>query len=265
MAASERTSFFYHASALALSGHITRPLDHLIEVQAGTALPTTGGHGSARVENFRFDTMVSFKAGYSLVSGSEKIRDGKIVHTTLSTAVVEGLNILDVVTADRIVARLASSFEPGTHESRILVIGSKFENLSIAGCKIDIELHHEWALKLDTFEATRKEFETNQDFRKMAEDPFAPGNLPAKVEPHGIICCSIVKEVKPAKCPGVISHGHHGHVLVVPEFGKIFLAEVMFEHGRKTLTMLRVELGSPCSANVLAVQANSNGRPPGGP
>jgi hypothetical protein len=85
------------------------------------------------------------------------------------------------------------------------------------------------------------------------------------VEAHGIICCSIVKEVKPAKCPGIISHGHHGHVLVVPEFGKIFLAEVVFQHGCKTLTMLRVDLGSPSSGGVTAGQANSNGRPPGGP
>ena len=91
MAAPEHTSFLYHASALALSGHIARPMNHLIEVQAGTTLPTTGGHGSARVENFRFDTMVSFKAGYSLVSGSEKIKGDKVIHTTLSQAVTRAI------------------------------------------------------------------------------------------------------------------------------------------------------------------------------
>lgn len=265
MAAPEHTPFLYHASALAFSGHITRPLNHLIEVQAGTTLPTTGGHGSARVDNFRFDTMVSFKAGYSLVSGSEKIKGDKVIHTTLSQTVIEGLNILDVVTADRIVARLASSYEPGSKEPRIVLVGSKFENLNIAGCKIDVDLNHEWTMKLDTFEATRKEFESNQEFRKMAEDPFAPVELAPRVEPHGIICCSIVKDVKPAKCPGVSSHGHHGHVLVVPEFGKIFLAEVVFQHGCKTLTMLRVDLGSPSNGGMTAGQASSNGRPPGGP
>jgi hypothetical protein len=145
------------------------------------------------------------------------------------------------------------------------MIGSRFENLCIAGCKIEVELHHELGLKLDTFEATRKEFESNQDFRKMADDPFDPGKLPKKLEAHGIIRCSLVKEVQPAKCPGIARHGHHGHVLAVQEFGKIHLAEVVFEYGRKILTMLRIELGSPNGGALTAVQADSNGRPPSGP
>ena len=262
-ASSLHSSFLYHASAFALSGHLKRPLDHLIEVQAGSTLPTTGGHGSARVENFRFNQMISFKAGYSQVSGSEKEQRGKVVHATLATCAIEGLNILDVVTADRVVARLASSFASGT-ESRILVMGSRFENLRIAGHKIDIELHHELAMKLDTFEAVRKEFESNEEFRKMSDDPFKPGNLPKKIDVNGVVRCSLVKEFKPGKCPGVEHRGHHGHVLVVPEFGAIHLAEVVFEHGRKILTMLRIELGSPNGGGTTVVQADSNGRPPSG-
>ena len=183
--------FHYHANAHVLSGHFTRPIHHDIAVQAATSLPTTGGVGSARVENFRFNEHVSFKAGYSHVSGSPKEQKGKTVHTTMATAVVEGLNILDVVTADRIVARLSSSYDPddkeSPEESRILIIGSRFENLRIAGCRIEVDLHHELALKLDTFESVRKEFQNNADFRKMAEDPFDKGKLPGKIEAHGVV------------------------------------------------------------------------------
>src|SRR5579859_766982 len=255
-------SFNYHASAHALSGQLTRPENHLIQVQAGTALPSTGGQHASRVENFRYGGTVSFTAGHSHVSGSEKIEKNKTIHTTLATTAIEGLNILDMVTADRIVTRLASSYESGD-ESRILVIGSRFENLRIAGCKIHVELHHELALRLDTFAAVRKEYESNKDFRKMTDDPFEPRKLPAKVEAHEVVRCSLVKELQPPKCPGIVSHGHCGHVLVVPEFGQIYLAEVQFEHGRKTLRMLRVELGSPNGGTLIVAEADSNGRPPG--
>jgi hypothetical protein len=276
----KRPPFLYHASALALSGHLVRPLEHLIEVQAGSALPTSGGHGSARVENYRFNQMVSFKAGYSQVSGSEKKVGDKVFHTTLSTAVVEGLNILDMITADRIVARLSSSFEekidasgkPLIKESRILILGSLFENLRVAGCKIDVHLDHELAIKLDTFENAIKEYNGNAEFKKKVDHPYVgeDGSNDSEkeaengIQNHGVIHCSLVKELLPKKCPGVVHYGHHGHVLVVPEFGRIFLAEVVLEYGRKILTMLRVELNSPCSGGFTASQADSNGRLPGG-
>lgn len=256
-------NFYFHANAHVLSGQLTRPIQHVIEVQAATSLPTIGGVGSARVDNFRFNEHVSFRAGYSHVSGSKKEEHDKISYTTMATAVVEGLNILDVVTADRIVARLSSSFDPsGDQEPRILIIGSRFENLRIAGHRVDVELHHELALKLDTFEAVRKEFASSADFRKMAEDPFDRAKLPNKIESHGVAHCSLVKDVQPAKCPGVARHGHYGHVLEIPEFGKIYLAEILFQHGRKTLTMLRLELGSPNGGAMTVAAADSNGQPP---
>jgi len=262
-------SYHYHAGAHALSGHLTRPLEHVIEVQAGTTLPTTGGHGSSRIEDFRFNEMVSFDAAYSQVSGSEKkVENGNTIHTTLATSVVEGLNILDVVTADRVVARLSSSYDLGD-ESRILVLGSRFENLRIAGFKIEVVLHHELILELNSFEKVIVEFGKNGEFWKMAHAPVAPGEspkkLPAKVEKHGVVRCSMVKELQPEKCPGIVRHGHYGHVLVVPDFGKIHLAEILFEYGRKTLTMLRIELGSPNGGALTVTEATSNGRPPGGP
>src|SRR5260370_17180583 len=91
--------YHYHANAHVLSADFVRPVQHVIEVQAGTSLPTTGGVGRARVENFRFDEVVSFTRGYSHVSGSVKVQGSERIHTTHATAPVEGLNILDVVTA----------------------------------------------------------------------------------------------------------------------------------------------------------------------
>jgi hypothetical protein len=253
--------FHYHASGRVLSGRFNRPEQHRIEVQAGTILSVSGGYENSRVENFRLAELVSFKAGYSHVSGSEKVLDDKVIHTTQVTSVVEGLNILDMVTADRIVARMASSYEQGD-ESKILMLGSRFENLRIAGKKVDVELHEDLGMKLDTFAAVRKEFETNAEFRAMAENFFEPGKLPKRIEIDGVMRCSLVKKVSPGEFTAIERHGRCGHIFVIPEFGKVHLAEVLFEHGRKILTMLRLELGSPIDGDVEVVEADSNGRPP---
>ena len=263
------TPFLYHAHAHAFSGHITRPFDHLVEVQAGTTLPISGGHGGSRVENFRFDGFASFKAGYSQVSGSEKfVTDArgqeKCIHTTLASSVVEELNILDMNTADRVVSRIAASYESGD-EGESVVLGTQFENLRINGCKIEVDLHHDLALKIKTFAAARELFAKDADFRKMAESAFGLWKLPAQIEPHGVIHCSLVKELTPGKLPGIERHGRFGHVLVVPEFGKIHLAELTLTHGSKTLTMIRVELGSPNGGGATVSQSGNNGRPPGTP
>jgi hypothetical protein len=255
MPAPEYSTFHYHANAHALSARLHRPVEHLIEVQAASSLPTTGGHGRARVDNFRFNEFVSFRAGYSHVSGSEQSDSGKDYRTTLATAAVEGLNLFDVVTADRVVGRLASSYEFGEDEPRIVLLGSKYENLQIAGCPVTVELHHEVIAELDTLGALQKEFKNNAEFRKMTETPFASKEK-QKPEAQGVFLCSLVKKIH-IDCPGVEPVGSHG--LRIPKFGCIYLGEVYVGHGRRTLTMIRFELGSPVSGTGTAVQADVNG------
>src|SRR5256885_5731632 len=195
--------FHYHGSAHALSLHFHRPVQHLIEVQAATSLPITGGHGNARVDKFRFNDLVSFTAGYTHVSGSEQKDDDNLFHTTLVTSVVEGFNLLDAVTADRIVARLSASHEQDKdEETRIIFLGTRFENLRILGCPVNVDLHHELFLKLDTFEAIRKEFASNADLKKIAEDPFNSGTKLKTPDPYGVLLCSLVKNIQ-TTCPGV--------------------------------------------------------------
>ncbi len=248
-------TYSYNAHGHALSGRITRPFEQIIEVQAGMSLPTTGGYGSSRVENFRLKEIVSFKAAYTQVSGSQKKED--LSHTTLVSSTIEGLNILDVVTADRLVARLAAHHPPQHEEPHIVLLGSHFDNLRIAGCPVQVELDHELFLRMDTFQGVRKEFESNAEFRKMAEDPIHTGRPQKLPGPCGVLYCSLVKDMKTA-CPGV---KRHGHVFDVPQFGRIFVAEVLAEFGKRTLTMLRMDLGSPTSGPIVAGQVQGNGQP----
>jgi hypothetical protein len=278
MEGSTEKRFLYHATAHALSGQFWRPFQKVIEIQAPSSLPTIGGVGHSRVENFRLDSFVSFKAGYTHVLGSKKeATDAKgrsrTTHTTQVTSTVEGLNILDVVTADRIVARLTSTHDPedekANGEARIILTGSKFENFRIAGCEVDVRLLHKLFLDLDTFGAVRGLPEEHDFWNIAAETAQAiePGAKLAKKKPdtHETLLCSVVKEAKfkcldegEDVCAGVTRYGRHR--FHVKEFGSIYLGEVVFQHGQKTLTMLRIEFGSPNGGSLAGVEAFSNGR-----
>src|SRR5215813_6630279 len=251
--------FHYHANAHVLSAVFARPVQHLVEVQGASSLSTTGGHGTAMVQDFHFQHFLSVKRGYTHVSGSPQEIDGKTHFTTLATAVAEGLNILDVVTADRIVARFSSNHTLDDTEPNFTLIGTKFENLQIAGCKTDVEIDVGFFQKISTFEAAIKEYKSNREFRKMAEAPFESNEAWPEPQLHVAILFSIANLKKMnTTCPGV---DRKGHCFIIPKFGKLFLGEILLQYGRRTLTMVRFELGSPVSANGTAIQLDSNGSP----
>lgn len=233
-------SYHYHAEGHAFSGEFRRPVKHTIDALAGSSLPLTGGQGRAHVDSFEIDKLVSLRKAYSHVSGSEAAAG---IHTSHSTAVIEGLNILDIVTADRVVARLTSEHAPKPSEGHIIALGSKFENLRISGCPVDVQFDHELFLKHKTFEDLRKNLAGLKKSGRMAE------------ESHGVILCSLVKSVK-VECPGLEVQGH---VIIVPHFGKIYLGEVLIEVGFKRLSMMRLELGSPHEGLLSATETSING------
>ncbi|HME11526.1 MAG TPA: choice-of-anchor P family protein [Candidatus Acidoferrum sp.] len=254
MAGVKRT-FHYNACAHVFSGQFNRPIQHDIEVQAPVSLPTIGGHGNARVENFRVKEFASFKAGYSHVSGSEHVDGDKTFYTTLSTATVEGLNILDVITADRLVSRVSSFWTNKDDEPHFSFSGSAFDNLRIAGCPIHVEIKSKLISELPRFSDVGKELANNEKFRKMAQDSFPDGGFDI-TKHNGVIFCSLATDLA-AEAPGVTAKGH---VITVPHFGKVYLAEVLIEHFRRTLTMIRLELGSPVGGSGVVAQSGSNGR-----
>lgn len=257
-------TFHYHANAHVLSASFTRPVQHLVEVQGASSLPTIGGHGRGQVEDFRFNHFLSIKRGYTHVSGSAQKAEvegkKKTYYTTLVTAVAEGVNIFDVVHAERIVARFASSYTLDDGEPHFTLVGSKFDNLQIGGCKTEVPIDVTLFERMDTFEEARNEFKNSPEFSKMVEGPFdAKGNKLPEVPEHGAILCSIVnlKEMK-TECPGVVRKGHS---FTIPKFGRLFLGEILLQPSRRTLTMVRFELGSPVSGAGTVVQLDSNGSP----
>jgi hypothetical protein len=242
MAALYRIPFHFHAEGHAFSGEFRHPAWCPIPAQASASLPTIGGHASADVENFHFQDFVSFKSAHTHVSGKHRRND---TYATHATTTIHGLNILGVVTADLIVSRLTALHSPKLPEAHIIAEDSRFEGLRIKGEDVKVILRHDLLVKCKTFDDLKEGIASDKKNGKM-------------VEPYDkVAICSLVEKIE-TKMKGV---DPKRHLIEVPNFGKIFLAEVFAEPGRRVLTMIRLELGSPHVADITVAEASTNGKP----
>lgn len=251
--ASNPKLYLYHAHGHALSGRIERPFTDVVDVQAASSLSMSGGHGTAVAKDFSYRNLLSFKAATTHVSGSH---DAGGNHTSMVSICVEGLNVMDVVTADRIVARITCHHKPGEDEPSIAISGSHFDNLKIAGTHVPVEIDHELFQRIDTFDSALKEIDKNKDFKQKALDPFNTGRLLKKPAREGMLLCSCVNTL--SHVPGAAQERHW---YVVPQFGRVFVGEVVSQYQKRRLTMLRIELGSPVQGTIVALDGQGNGLP----
>ena len=250
-----KLNFLYHGGAVAASGYITLPFQESMPIQASASLPVTGGHGSAVAHKFSHRDYFSFDRAETHVVGSFSEKDG--AHGTLATTTIDGVNILNVVTCDRIVARVTSKHPGDGAEPSFVPLGSRFENLRIAGHRIDVELatdlfseHHTWT-KLT--EAHRSKKEVREDLERLALH---------KIEKLGdggqMIACSLARNLD--KLPGGLTRNGHG--IYVPHFGTVYLGEYFVKARMHRLLMLHVDLGCSIEGCYGAGGADGNGEWP---
>jgi hypothetical protein len=249
-----KKTYIYNAHAYGFSGAIDRPFAHSKEVHAGSALPTTGGFERARAENFRLQEVFTYGAAHTIVSGNRNEKDGSF--NALASATLEGLNILDMVTADRVVARVSSKQYIDELEPTILTLGTRIENLRIAGCPVQVEFDNDLFRRFATFKSFMDEYNGNQQTQQVLQTRLL-GNKPKSDVPDflherynwfdkdkfgskGIVLCTLVKEIK-TNCPELQIYGN---VVVVPQFGKIYFGEIALQRDQRELSTFRVELGS---------------------
>ena len=274
----------YYAEADVLSAELEQPLRDEIKPRVHVKLPKDGHYQFKKAEPFRFEGILSYESGYTQVAGHPSSKTAGF--TTLATSVLEGLNVLDVVTADRVVAQI-STVHPayGTGQvPSVTFLGTRFDNLKIGGHEVGV------TRKLDILGPRRDDdtsyFEDDEVLGRIStqyETIAAAENLPewaARDYPKGRptlngsgrLECSVVSGVTDA--PGT----PFGHVIDLPHFGKIFLGELQVERepgnpnkgiydGYKFhLTMIRLEMGclAKGTAKIVALDANGKGKGGGG-
>ncbi len=293
MNASTKRVMYYHADASPVGGHITHPMEHVLHSHGSVSLSQAGGHMHARVEEYKLEGLLDCGAAYSKVHGTQRKENGN--WTTLVTSVIERVNVMEVVTCDRIVSRLATEHPSDGYYPAVSFVGTQFQNLRIAGRAVTVPIDLELLSSKETRAQAAHRRQTAAGGQHGAEpmqilypdkpwpevDTFVAKaeaqaaailnstNAPSWLKDRyrwmhtkdarvkkGYIACSLVDEVQ-----GTDPQSTFGHVVHVPGFGNVFLGELLVSEAAFNLTMLRVEMGCAADGNIAFGTTRGNGRP----
>ncbi len=268
-------TFFFHGQGVGLGGVVTRPFQRSLEAQAGASLPITGGkaygnRGPYNVPNPGNPDIVSIQSAETTVTG-ELV--GSVYRTEVTTIVTK-LSVRDIVTADNIVANIISEHDPSNPEPSIRFTGSKIDNLRINGQEVKVDIDDTLFTDQGTYSKFKKMFDDGDaGFKKDLRKRFLWGDLNPDEVPdcwreqydfaqkqkslpmaQGLVPCSIVKG---ASAGG--GYQAYRHILTIPDFGAIFLGEVLMQDYARRLTMMRIHLGCPVEGDISIAGADVNG------
>jgi hypothetical protein len=278
--------YLYHAHAVALGGAVERPSPQTIGALASCVLPIAGGTSSA--SEGKFDNgLIAFDSAQSALTGSEESRSDATVYVSGVSVIIRGLNIRNMFTADEVVLRIASEHAGPPHpkrgkitadwgEAKIITTGSHFDNLKIAGYKVTVEADHKFFSDCPTYHdfqiawqgAGRSKVKKSLMGSTLKRPPgrddpehlreiyrgFDEQRKSAKLK-HSVLF-SFVKEVKGI---GGAEIDNWGPIIRIPQFGTIYLGEVIVSPGHRRVNMFRLQLGSPDGAGTVGGSGGSNG------
>ncbi|MGA2888076.1 MAG: hypothetical protein ABSE51_08490 [Terracidiphilus sp.] len=269
----------YNAEATVLSGHLKLPIEQPIEPQVHSKLEPGGGYFNQRSGAYQLESVISFRSAYSHVSGnlSKKQNEG---HLTLTTTVVEGLNVLEVLTADRVVGQTITDHPRDGFMPTISFLGTRFENLRIAGYPVKVAFDtgifgpkpvNDLAYAQDAGVVSR----VGRQYNRILQDKNLPATLKERYNQLSStlgsadgVECSLVNQTA-----GLFPGTSFGNVIVVPGFGIITLAKLTVKHENPheqtkvyqkttfTLTMIDLKLGCTIDGDVPVGTGTSNGGP----
>jgi hypothetical protein len=256
--------FFYHASGLALGGKLTGPVPGDIPGQAATSLPTIGGVATASTPGpFDHVGVVAIASGSSEVSGSD---DGKVTPTfsTHARAEVTGLNILDLLTATAISAELFSTHQVGDLEITALPGGVMIPDADVGSSFIqNLRILNNPIIPVPD----PLFFDNGTVTQLLAAQKASGAALNVKGASRSLTAYPAASEdLRHEDCPYVVSIFKNEFPIVIADFGKVYLGELLINRHSRQLTMLRIELDTPgpdgngrVKAEIVVASVHGNG------
>jgi hypothetical protein len=241
----------YHAEAHVLSGELKHPVKQPIEFEGHVILANTRreGHLTRSTASSTLEGLISFRAAYTRASGNKvkKTDAWGNEHSgwvTLSTSIIEGLNVFEVITADRVVAQVSTEHpENDGHVPKVTFLGTRFENLRVGGYPVRLKFNYGIC---GNKPAGDRPYIEDGDFLARVEEQLAnianAKGLPIQLHDtyqHKVaeltklrssesihrpnLNCSLVTSVDPIPELGIQTFGN---LMVIPEFGTVALADL---------------------------------------
>ncbi len=276
--------FYFHADANALGGYVETP-EAVIPSQASASLHTSGGSDIDHGTDFKHENIVSCRSSYTHVAGIAAKRNGPW-HSRV-TSVVEHLDILGLLTAERVVSRVYVEHPEDGSPARISLAGSHFHNLRLNGKKLDLAFDNalmpqprpsddaeytgiynqqailkteiDWSALWNTARKQSQALRGMKDVPAWIVERYEAASIHGP-EKAGYAICSLVEMI------GTVDTGKtYGHILEIENVGRFFFGEALVSPSSIQLTMVRAELGCDTNAQVGVATARSNGTrwPPG--
>jgi hypothetical protein len=268
--ASSVSSYFYNAQASAIGGFIVRPVMQNINAPAVSVLTSSGGYQTSVMEDYKLESILYIRKAVTQVSGSK----GNNAYNSFASVEIEGLNIENEVTADRIVAKLSNTIPVDGKEPAFSVGGCLFVNLRIGGVLVEPELAIDLHTRLPTHtalqsawdnasseehsalrSAARQWYLTQEEIDLQEKEPEKYPIHSAEQTRNDRVRVSLLKGIQ----GNIFRSGRQGMTIYVPNFGKIHLCEMFVGKYSRTLTMLRMQLGSPVEGDQSVAYLDLNG------
>jgi hypothetical protein len=245
-----RTHYF-HANASAIGGFIERPFVKNIPVQSPTSLSPSGGADEAATTDFQFEKIISAHSTRSRVEGS--FVGG--LPTTRALATVEGLNVLDTIRAEELVAYISTEHPAQDPDvPRVDLSRTAINGLRIGEAILRVHLDLGFLNNGNGKRFPKRPYLFEKSLWKKADKKFDPDK--------GFLQCTLVEKIEVVRGK-LAAKVVDTNIIEVPNIGRIHLAEFLISGNSYELIMLRLELGCPVVANSSASATQVNGK--GGP
>ncbi|MGA3046174.1 MAG: hypothetical protein ABSD67_06100 [Terracidiphilus sp.] len=272
----DRTHTF-NALAKVIEGTLHMPLAQTIPTQAHAALDDTGGYRVQHTTDYRLEGLISLSAGHSQVSGSVGSKPGH-GWSTLVTTVIEDLNVMQVVIADRVVGQIITEHPLVGYVPTISFLGTWFESLRIAGHPVHLDLDLDL---IGPKPANDGSYIRNPEFLSRVSNQYSRilgiedlpedlrekyNQLAANLGKTDTVECSLVNSAS-----GTYPGRTYGNIIRIPEFGTVNLGKLIItqedpdpvtgvlKKTTVTITMIDLKLGCAIEGDVPIGGGSSNG------
>lgn len=288
----------YHGYALGCGGFMERngtkvPIDAI----APGVISIVGGKCRTEQLEWQFDLPAEGKYPRFFIRVSKAVTEVFSTEddkqwTTTAQSTVHGLNLCDVIRADRVVSKLTSVHLKGKkgqkkEEACISFAGSEIAGLSVNGipCRVSIDRELDqfqtharlktvlkgklgsklppdltpaaWQSWCDHFKP-RNLLHPGPKDPKEPKDPQYLEDLRTKFVSDSITRCSIVADLD---IPPKTGAKKYGYSIEIENFGRIFFGEMRVSDGMKRLDMIRFDLGCDDCGGGTVPSSAVNGEP----